>query len=76
MHTESYLPEQTAVDGLGRTDTMDMGNGLDRMQVDRRTGGRRHERVQGCGGPHLHADAFLQGLEGEGENGHGLCVQG
>ncbi len=22
MHTESYLPEQTAVDGLGRTDTL------------------------------------------------------
>ena len=21
LHTESYLPEQTAVDGLGRTDT-------------------------------------------------------
>ena len=22
LHTESYLPEQTAVDGLGRTDTI------------------------------------------------------
>ncbi len=22
LHTESYLPEQTAVDGLGRTDTV------------------------------------------------------
>jgi hypothetical protein len=31
LHTESYLPEQTAVDGLGRTDTPEhrlKGNGL------------------------------------------------
>ena len=25
LHTESYLPEQTAVDGLGRTDTFKVG---------------------------------------------------